>query len=142
MRRSNRDRGHSVVEAALIAPWFFLLFAGVLDYGFYAYALISTENAARVAAFHAASSQEFAADHAAACALALKELRALPNVGDNVNACGELPVVVTAQSVTGPDGAPAARVSVTYESLQLFPIPGLRGKLTVTRISEARVGSE
>ena len=142
MRRSNPERGHSVIEAALIAPLFFLLFAGVLDYGFYAYALISTENAARVAALHAASSPEFANDHAAACALALKELRALPNVGENVSACVELPVLVTALSVSGPDGAQAARVSVTYESVQLFPIPGLPGKLTVTRTSEARLQAE
>jgi Flp pilus assembly protein TadG len=142
MRRTNPARGHSVIEAALIAPWFFLLFAGVLDYGFYAYALISTENAARVAAFHAASSEEFAGDHAAACGLALKELRSLPNVGEAVNACGEPPVVVTAQNVTGPDGAPAARVSVSYQTVQLFPIPGLPGKLTLTRTSEARLQTE
>ena len=32
-----------------MAPWIFFLFMGTLDFGFYAYAIIATQNAARVA---------------------------------------------------------------------------------------------
>jgi Flp pilus assembly protein TadG len=46
----NRRAGNSIVEFSLMAPWILFLFAGAFDWGFYAYALISVQNAARVAA--------------------------------------------------------------------------------------------
>src|SRR6476646_3701085 len=51
MRRDCRS-GHAVVETALMAPWLFLFFIAIFDFGFYAYAGIVTANAARVAALH------------------------------------------------------------------------------------------
>ena len=40
-------RGGAILELVLMAPWIFFLFIGVLDWGFYASALISLESGVR-----------------------------------------------------------------------------------------------
>jgi len=138
----NCRRGNAVVETALMAPWIFLLFLGVFDFGFYAYAAISTQQAARVAALYTSSSSSNATDSAGACTYALNALRYLPNMGSGVTSCGAgQPLQVTATQVTGPDGSNASQVSVTYQTIPLFPIPGLMGQMTITRTAEMRLGS-
>jgi len=122
----------------MVAPWLVFLFSGVFDMGFYEYALISTENAARVAAFYTASASAFAGDSDGACQLALAEMKMLSNVRA-LTSCGAEPLVVTATSVTGVDGNPATSVSVVYTTSQLIPIPGLTGKTTLTRVVQMRV---
>lgn len=135
-----RAAGHAVIEAALIAPWIFFLFVGTFDFGFYAQALIATENAARVAVFRTSASAGAADDTAGACAAALAELQRLPNIAGQVSSCGALPVRVTAQSITGADGTPASQVSVTYQTIPLIPIPLLlNGRVTITRTVQAKV---
>jgi Flp pilus assembly protein TadG len=135
-----RQRGHSVLEMALMAPWFFLAFAGALDSGFYGYALIATQTAARAAALYTSSSAGNASDSTGACNYALDALRNAPNVGTGITTCTSLPVQVSASSVTGPDGAAASQVSVTYQTTSLIPIPGLlTNQLTFTRIVTMRV---
>lgn len=143
-----RDRrsGHSVLEVALLSPWIFFLFIGALDWGFFSYALISTQSAARVAALHTSSSNATAADQATACQYVLDELRRLPNIGEAVQSCSGLPVSVTAQRVDqysnppSADRAPASRVTVTYQTVPLIPIPGLLpGQLTITHSAEMRI---
>ena len=141
MRRSparRRQRGHAILEAALFAPWFLFLFAGALDMGFYEYSLIATENAARVAALYTSSNSSTAADSTGACTYALNEIHQMANAG-GITSCGSLPVTVTASAVTGVDGNPASSVSVTYQTGQLIPIPGLTGQMTVTRTVQMRV---
>jgi Flp pilus assembly protein TadG len=140
-RMTGRGReGHAVIEVALLSPWIFFLFAGVFDFGFYSYAAICTANAARTAALRTAASAASAGDSAAACEAALEELRMLPNVASGVTGCSALPVQVTATAVpVGLDGAPASRVAVTYQSVQLFRIPGLMDRMTMTRVAEMRV---
>jgi Flp pilus assembly protein TadG len=134
-----RQRGNNFVEFALMLPWIVFLFIGVLDAGFYGYGLIATENAARVAALYASSSSQAAGDSAGACTYALTELGMTANV-NGLGGCTSLPLKVTAQSGTGPDGSPATTVSVTYQSVPLIPIPGLlTGQLTVTRTVQMRV---
>ncbi len=130
-QRSGR-RGHAVVEIALMSPWIFLLFLGIFDAGFYYYAAISTANAARVAATYTSDGLSLG-DSGLACTAALEEMRQLPNIKNNVNSCGALPLIVTAQSVTGPDGGPATQVTVQYQTVNLFPIPGLSGQMTLKR---------
>src|SRR5260370_16771519 len=44
-----REHGHAIIEVTLMAPWIFFLFVGTLDFGFYSYAIIATQNAARIA---------------------------------------------------------------------------------------------
>src|ERR1035441_6069459 len=91
-----RERGHAVLETALMLPWVLFLFVGAFDFGFYNYALISTENAARVAAWYTSQTATTATDATTACTYALAELSALPNVGAGMTTCNAAPVVVTA----------------------------------------------
>ena len=126
------------MELALLSPWIFFLFAGALDMGFYAYALIATQNAARVAAENASYKPGQAADAAAACQFALAEMKAMSNV-KSLSSCGAAPLVVAARSLTDSDGALATEISVTYTTNQLIPLPRLSGRLTITRKVQMRV---
>ena len=137
--RKQRSRGHSVLEVALMAPWIFLLFVGVLDFGFYAYALISTQNAARVAALHNSISKEAASDpDSSGCAMAQTELK-WAAYGRTLS-CSGSPLSVNSQLVTGADGNDAAQVTVTYQTMLMIPIPGvLSSQLTINRTAQTRV---
>lgn len=128
-----------MLELALISPWVFFLFVGALDWGFYSSALISLQAAARSAALYTSTSSTTATDSATACTIVLGEMRSMPNLGPSVTSCDSNPVV-TATSVTGPDSATAAQVSVQYTSVSLIPIPGLLPKqFTATRIVKMRL---
>lgn len=129
-----------MLEAALLLPWILFLFVGAFDLGFYNYALINTQNAARVAAWYTSQTSTTATDATTACTYALAELSGMPNVGSSVSTCSASPVVVTATKVTGVDGATASQVSVSYTSPQLIPLPGaLPGKYTFDRTVQMRV---
>ena len=54
--RREKQKGHAVLEAAFLAPWVIFLFVGAFDMGFYCYALICTENAARIGAMYTSGS--------------------------------------------------------------------------------------
>lgn len=134
-----RRGGHAVIEVSLLAPWIFFLFAGVLDLGFYAYALISAENAARVAVEYTSANSATAVDNAGACTYALGEMNSMSNIR-GLSSCGSLPLQVSATLVaSGADGAPAASVSVTYQTALMIPIPGLLGQFTVTRTAQMKL---
>jgi len=140
-KRRNR-RGGSLIELVLIAPWIFFLFIGALDWGFYASALVSLQSGLRSAALYTATSPATADDQASACTLILAEMQKLPNIGTGVTTCGASPVVVTAVKLNGPDGAVATKVTLTYNSISLIPIPGLLAKqFAVTRDVTMRVRS-
>ena len=129
-----------MLEAALLLPWVVFLFAGIFDLGFYNYALVATQNAARVAAWYTSQNTTTAADATTACTYALAELQALPNVGASLSTCAAAPVVVTASQVTGTDGAEATQVSVIYTSPTLIPIPGtLPAKYSFNRVVQMRL---
>jgi len=53
---------------ALLLPWYFFLFVGTFDWGFYAHALISTEAAARTAVLYTSQSSATASDQAGSLA--------------------------------------------------------------------------
>jgi Flp pilus assembly protein TadG len=143
--------GHAAVELALMSPWIFALFLGVFDFGFYAYAAIATQNAARSAAMFTSAGSSVASASTNACQYALQELRGLPNVGPNVTTCATAisgitdaqPLAVTAQFITGsgvtPDGEDASRVTVTYLTPRLFVFPGMAGRMQLTRITVMRL---
>lgn len=149
VRRKRGERGHAVVETTLMAPWLFLLFAVVFDLGFYSYAVIATQNAARSAVLFTTRETGQTTNTTMACQIALRELRGMPNVSASNVSCAAAagsvsdsnPIAVVASSIAGPDASAlgAGRVAVTYRSPQLFPLPGLMGRMTVTRIAEARV---
>jgi len=133
-----REHGHAVIEISLMAPWIFFLFMGTLDFGFYSYAIIATQNAARVAVMQTSLNSTTATNNTLACLYALTELNRLPNVS-SLNTCGALPVIVNATSVVDADGANASRVAVTYQSINMIPIPGLSGSITLTRTAQMRL---
>jgi Flp pilus assembly protein TadG len=150
--RKQSEQGNAIIEVSLMLPWILFLFVGVLDFGFYSYAAICTQNAARVAALASAYSSSAASDTSQACSIVLQEMNSLPNAQTltscSSGACpssaglvnGAQPISVTACPVSGPDGASAASITVTYLSIPLIPIPGVvRGQLTITRTAEAPV---
>ena len=128
-------------------PWLVFLFIGAMDWGFYAYALIATEAAARVACSYTSSSASNATDSTTACTYALGQLAKMPNVGTSMTTCASgssvsssSPVGVSATSVTGPDGQTAAQVSVTYITPVFIPMMGqLPQQITMTRTVTMRV---
>jgi Flp pilus assembly protein TadG len=129
------------MELALLSPWVFLLFIGALDWGFYGYSLISLQAAVRSAVLYTSTSTVTATNSGTACTIVLGELRYLPNIGTSTTSCTSNPVV-TATSVSGPDLAAAAQVSVRYQSPSMIPIPGLLTKqFTITRVVKMRIRS-
>lgn len=142
-------RGNSIIEFSLLLPWFIFLFTGVFDFGFYAYALIAVENAARVAVLHSAANAATAVDQSGACTLAAQELTGLPNVGPSYGGtCSADPITVTSAycdsstpcsgSTGSVDGGPAAYVTVAYHMPPLFRIP-IAGVARITRTAEMRL---
>lgn len=136
-----RSRGTAMLEVALISPWVFMLFIGALDWGFYSYALITLQSAARSTALYTSESAAAATDTITACNIVLAEMRSLPNIGSSVTTCDSNPNL-TLSSVPGPDLAPASQVSVRYQTVRLIPIPGLlTNQITITRTVKMRLRS-
>lgn len=136
-------RGNNIIEFSLLMPWYIFLFAGAFDYGFYAYSLIATEDAARVAALYCSTSSSTKTDATTACGYALGQLQGLANV-TSCSTAGATPLSVTASSVAAADGSGNSdtSVTVTYTTPQLIPIPGMfPGKLTIARTVQMRVRS-
>src|SRR6266705_3376793 len=97
-RRRKRQSGQSMVGVALLAPWIFFLFVGILDCGFFAFATICTENAARAAAIQTAASQT-AQNDVIACNAVWKEMNLLTNVAGLTPNCTQLPVKVVRKTL-------------------------------------------
>src|SRR5215471_18885274 len=85
--KRRRERGNSIIEFSFMAPWLIFMFVGAMDWGFYAYALIATEAAARVGALYASASTSTATDSTTVCTYALGQLRRMGNVGTSMSAC-------------------------------------------------------
>jgi hypothetical protein len=124
-----------------MAPWIFFLFVGVLDFGFYAYALISTQNAARAAVLHTSLSKAAASDpDGSGCQIVISEMLWAPNVRSAVTNCASSPLQATFSQIAGPDGNDAAKVIVTYTTVPMIPIPGVfTNQLTINRTVQAKV---
>jgi Flp pilus assembly protein TadG len=129
------------VETAFALPWLFFLFVGAYDWGFFSYALLATQNGARLAALYTSSASTSAGDSSGACSYALPEFYYLPNMGSQVTNCSSSPLTVVATSVSsGPDKQPASSVTVTYTLTGMVPIPGLlRSSNTISSTVEMRV---
>jgi Flp pilus assembly protein TadG len=168
-RRRKGQSGNSMVEVAFLAPWIFFLFVGIFDAGFFAFAAICTENAARAAATQTAASQSAQSD-LIACNAAWKEMNLLLNVATLSQDCTQLPVKVVRRTLctqasvvpttitcetpcatlTPPRTtcvdcsvdvtAASSEVCVTYQGSGLAPIPGiLTNQITLTRTAEMRI---
>jgi len=140
-RSRHGERGTEILEAAFVLPLLVFTLIGAFDLGFYMYAFIAVENAARVAALDTSSSSATANNVALACADVTVELAKLPNNSTFPSGCTGAPLLVTAQKVAGPDGNWASTVTVTYTTSQLISIPGLSSQLSITRSVEMRTRS-
>ena len=152
--KCQRERGSSLIEFSLLTPWLIFLFVGALDWGFYAYSLIATEAAARVACLYASTSSTALADvnsSTGQCHLAIAQLTKMANVGTLAPPCASgtavsatTPVGISSSSVTGPDGGSAAQVSVTYLTPVFIPMvlgnsTVLPKQVTITRTIQMRM---
>jgi len=139
----SRRSGNSIIELTFMMPWLLFLFVGVFDTGFYCYALIATQNAARAAAVHNSISSIAATDpDLSGCRLVIAELQTTTNAGSFPADCSRLPLQVTSTRIVDPNNANAheASVAVTYQTALLIPIPGLLpGQLTITRTALMQV---
>ncbi len=159
--RSNKCRGGAVVEAALLMPWLAFLFVGVLDFGFYSYAAICTQNAARAVAMSQVSGGAIDI-----CTAARGEMQELPGMS-GVTTCltypaaptNTTPLSVCVATITASGAAPAncsaaakcadcnlnasstsIQATVQYRTIPMVPIPGvLMGRMTLTRTAEMRL---
>lgn len=140
-RKNRKQKGQSIIEVTFMLPWIFFIFAGVLDFGFYSYAAINTQNAARAAVMYTAG-RGTPADQSGACTLVLQEISRVP-LTTVPTSCDAAPLVVTATRIASGsslDGDEVeSSVSVTVTTLPMIPIPGLMGQLTITRTAQARI---
>jgi Flp pilus assembly protein TadG len=164
---ADRRSGNSIIELTFMLPWLLFLFVGVFDFGFYAYALIATQNAARAAAVHNSISKTAATDpDLSGCGIVLAELQSTPNAkalggctsgnisSTSVSTTVIFPHILKIESdycpssqgfnasclVPIPSGTDAAQVVVTYQTALLIPIPGLMpGQLTIKRTALMQV---
>lgn len=142
----DKSRGAAAVEVALMLPWIVLMFAAVVDFGFFAYAFISVENAAREAALYTSSDPLLANDANSACVYAQGEASYLPGVASSCTGASAGSMSVTA-SLGGDTNCPPPSgkascdsiVTVTYTTVQLFPLPFLSGQLTINRTAQMRI---
>jgi hypothetical protein len=141
--KKGASAGQAILELSLMMPWIFFLFVGALDFGFYSHALISTQNAARVATLNAGFTTVSSASQMDACFHARRELAMMPNAQSFSLTCNQAPLVVTVTPFTDADGSPASRVQVAYDTIPLIPIPGLvTGQQTITRQVSVKVYGE
>jgi Flp pilus assembly protein TadG len=135
--------GQAVVEVTLLVPWLVLSFVAAFNFGIFAYALISTENAARSAAMYASQSLTVAQSGtivSQVCPYVLGELGDAPGAG-SLSSCTSSPVTVSVTARTpGAGNMNTVKVSVTYNTMQMIPLPGLMaGSLAITRQVEVPI---
>jgi Flp pilus assembly protein TadG len=122
---AHRRSGNSIIELTFMMPWLLFLFVGVFDTGFYCYALIATQNAARAVAIHNSISKTAATDpDGSGCQIAVFELKTAA-YGRTMTSCAASPLQVTSTLTKDSNGNDMANVVVTYQSAVLIPIPGL-----------------
>jgi uncharacterized protein (UPF0333 family) len=136
-----RGRGQAVVEVSLLVPWMVFAFIAAFNFGIFAYSLISTQNAARTGAIYASQSLSVAQSASIVsqvCPYVLGELGDAPGVGSGVSTCTGSPVTVTVTTqVPGSGNMNTVKVSVTYNTMQMIPLPGLMaGSLAIKRTVE------
>jgi Flp pilus assembly protein TadG len=129
-----------VIEFALMLPWILLLFMAVFDFGFFMYAGMATSNAARAAALATSDDRAYTGIDSIACGAAIREMAWMPNASGFSASCTSGDLVVSATTVGALDDplVPATQVRVTYRTVQLFPLPFLMGRMTLTRQAEMR----
>jgi Flp pilus assembly protein TadG len=145
------EKGNAILEFGLIVPLLAPLLLVVFDFGMYAYAFISVENAARVVAARNSGGPDTAGDQATGCAMAIQEVQGMPNIGASFSTpCTASPLIVTSVLCSGTgacgsasataDGQPAVAVTVSYNMPPVFQFPIL-GPVTITRGVQMKIRS-
>ena len=152
--KKRSERGNSIIEFSFMAPWLIFMFVGAMDWGFYAYALIATESAARVVACTLSASASTATDTTTVCNYAIGQLKRMANVGTSVSsrASGTSVSAGSPGGGLGDRGLPdpmatlsAAQVSVTYLTPVYIPMvpdrtdPRSQTGNTITRTIQMRL---
>ncbi len=110
------ERGNAVVEFALVFQLVLIMLLSSFNIGVYAYGLIAVQNAARTAALRNSGGAGTAADQAGACAMAIRELRGLPNIGPAFSGnCSSEPLVVSSAACDGASACPSGSTSADGE---------------------------
>jgi Flp pilus assembly protein TadG len=133
--------GSSVVEFAFILPWFVFLFVGVLDLGFYNYALITAQSAARTAALFTSSSTSASTQADLACSYVYDQLTSNINLSGSTTCVSPSPISLTTSVDSNTDGNAASTVTIQFTSPLMIPIPGvLPAQVTIARKATMMIG--
>jgi Flp pilus assembly protein TadG len=156
-----KSRGGAIVEAALMMPLLAFLFVGVLDFGYYSYAAICTQNAARAAAMSQAMGGAIDACTAArgelqevagmngvtgcltypaapsnsqplsVCTATISSTGATPSTCSSETACADCALNSSAASI---------QATVEFQTIPMIPISGiLMGRMNLTRTAQVRL---
>jgi Flp pilus assembly protein TadG len=137
----NKKSGSSTVEFAFLAPWFIFLFVGVLDMGYYSYALVTAQSAARTAVLFTSSSTSASTQSTLACSYVYDQLTSNINLTGATTCVSPSPISLATSVGSGPDGNSASTVTVQFNTATLIPIPGLiPANITVVRTAEMMIG--
>jgi len=122
-------------------PWFVFLFIGVLDLGYYNYALITAQSAARTAVLFTSSSTSASTQSAQACSYVFDQLTSNINLVGATTCTSPSPISLTTTVAAGPDGNQASTVTVAFTSATLIPIPGLLpANVPIARTAQMIIG--
>ena len=124
-----------MVETSLMVPMVFFLFLALVNFGFYIYAFIVVGNAARAAAQHIS----LGGPGALACPVVLREMQTLPNVYSTCTGDVTVATVTATTTFGGSVSAQYREVTITYNTIQLFPLPFMSGQMTINRTARMRV---
>jgi Flp pilus assembly protein TadG len=125
--RRSRTRGQSLVEFALVIPVFFLLLAGVLDFGFMLYSRMTIINAAREGARVAAQTADRTTIPAIVPAKVTSVSTGLVTSSPDMQVTVSCVAIATPGScsfstTTSSTAGDAIRVSVSYRYHTFFPL--------------------
>jgi hypothetical protein len=123
-------------------PWFVFLFIGVLDLGFYDYALITAQSAARTAVLFTSSSTSASTQSDLACSYVIDQLTSNINLSGSTTCVSPSPIsLTTSVNNSGPDGNPASTVTIQFTSALMIPIPGLLpAQVPIVRTAQMIIG--
>jgi Flp pilus assembly protein TadG len=138
---TNSRSGSSMVEFAMLVPWFLFLFVGILDMGFYNYALITAQSAARTAALWTSASSSNSTDAWDACTAVYDQLTSNINLTSATTCTSPSLITMTLANTNGPDGNLASTVTIQFNTATFIPIPGiLPANIPVVRKAQMLIG--
>jgi microcystin-dependent protein len=112
-----------------------------LDLGFYNYALITAQSAARTAVLYTSSSTSASTDSTVACSYVYDQLTSNINLAGQTTCSGTSPISLATSVGTGPDGNSASTVTISFTSAIFIPIPGiLPASIPVVRTAQMLIG--